>query len=57
MTTWAKSWFENELVTVVSTDNGVTIGVESVDDVEGDVELGMRKSKYECPRWGRDVTC
>lgn len=46
MTPWAKSWFESELPTIIlTTADNVTIGVSSVTDVEGDVELGMRKSK------------
>ena len=46
VTPWAKSWFESELPTIIlTTADNVTIGVSSVTDVEGDVELGMRKSK------------
>jgi hypothetical protein len=46
VTPWAKSWFESELPTIIlTTSDNVTIGISSVTDVEGDVELGMRKSK------------
>ncbi|KAF9513413.1 hypothetical protein BS47DRAFT_1372519 [Hydnum rufescens UP504] len=46
VTPWARSWFESELPTViVTTTENITIGISSVTDVEGDVELGMRKSK------------
>lgn len=47
VTPWAKTWFERELITVnVKGDDGAEVGVESVTEVEGDVELGQRKSKY-----------
>lgn len=42
---WAKGWFETELPTVIFTENDVTIGVSDVSSFDGDVELGMRKSK------------
>ncbi|KDQ14543.1 hypothetical protein BOTBODRAFT_110127 [Botryobasidium botryosum FD-172 SS1] len=44
---WARSWFEAELPTVIYTtdDGAVTAGVAKVTAVEGDVELGQRKSK------------
>ncbi|KAF8310566.1 hypothetical protein DL93DRAFT_2062011 [Clavulina sp. PMI_390] len=45
VTPWARSWFEQELPTVILTKNDVTIGVSSLKEMEGDVELGMRKSK------------
>lgn len=38
---WAKEWFTKELTGTEA--NGVTIA--AVTDVEGDAELGMRKSK------------
>ncbi|PFH51683.1 hypothetical protein AMATHDRAFT_58444 [Amanita thiersii Skay4041] len=47
VTPWAKEWFERELVTITvkgDRDAGV-VSVSSVTDVEGDVELGQRKSK------------
>jgi len=47
ITPWAREWFENELPTVIFTtpDSAVTVGVSNLKDMEGDVELGMRKSK------------
>ncbi|KAF8337886.1 activator of Hsp90 ATPase [Cantharellus anzutake] len=47
VTPWARNWFETELPTVIFTtsDGAVTAGISSVKDVEGDAELGMRKSK------------
>lgn len=42
---WARAWFESELPTVILTAEQVTIGVAKVTEVDGDVELGMRKSK------------
>lgn len=41
MEPWAKAWFETNLTGI--TADGVSI--DSVTDVEGDAELGMRKSK------------
>lgn len=47
VTPWAKTWFERELVTVeVGGKEGEKVGVEKVVEVEGDVELGRRKSKW-----------
>lgn len=46
VTPWARAWFERELVTVeVSGDGEEKVGVQSLTDFEGDVELGQRKSK------------
>jgi activator of HSP90 ATPase len=43
---WAKSWFERELATIVIQGDGEeTVGVSEVTEVDGDVELGQRKSK------------
>jgi len=43
---WARQWFERELVTLsVKGDGDEVVGVEQVTSVEGDVELGQRKSK------------
>ena len=47
VTPWAKEWFERELVTIqVQGDDGAVVSVERVVEVDGDVELGRRKSKY-----------
>jgi Activator of Hsp90 ATPase, N-terminal len=47
VTPWAKEWFERELVTIqVEGPDGAVISVERVVEVDGDVELGRRKSKY-----------
>jgi len=53
VTPWAKEWFERELVTIqVEGSDGAVVSVESVVEVDGDVELGRRKSKlitiYDC---------
>jgi len=53
VTPWAKEWFERELVTIqVEGPDGAVISVERVVEVDGDVELGRRKSKlisiYDC---------
>jgi hypothetical protein len=47
VTPWAKEWFERELVTIkVEGSDGAVVSVERVTEVDGDVELGRRKSKY-----------
>ncbi|KAH9832879.1 activator of Hsp90 ATPase [Rhodofomes roseus] len=53
VTPWARAWFERELVTVeVSGEGEEKVGVTKLNDFEGDVELGQRKSKlitiYDC---------
>jgi len=54
VTRWGKEWFERELATVtISGDaDGEVILVSKVTEVDGDVELGQRKSKlitiYDC---------
>jgi hypothetical protein len=47
VTPWAKEWFERELVTIqVEGPDGAVVEVERVVEVDGDVEIGRRKSKY-----------
>lgn len=47
VTPWAKEWFESELVTIqVEGSDGAVVSVERVNSVDGDVEVGRRKSKY-----------
>jgi activator of HSP90 ATPase len=47
VTTWAKQWFERELTTLsVKGDSGEEVSITEVTEVDGDVELGQRKSKY-----------
>ncbi|KAL0946497.1 hypothetical protein HGRIS_012715 [Hohenbuehelia grisea] len=52
VTRWAKEWFERELLSVTITDTEGDIRVSRVTEVDGDVELGQRKSKlitiYDC---------
>ncbi|KAF8479290.1 activator of Hsp90 ATPase [Russula ochroleuca] len=53
VTPWAKEWFERELATIqVEGSDGAVVSVEHVVSVDGDVELGRRKSKlitiYDC---------
>lgn len=47
VTRWAREWFEQELVTIsVKGDtHGEVARVSRVTEVDGDVELGQRKSK------------
>lgn len=43
---WARTWFEQELTTLrVKGDGEEEVAVDEVTEVEGDVELGQRKSK------------
>lgn len=45
-TRWGKEWFERELVTlVVEEADPVRVAITKVTDVDGDIELGQRKSK------------
>ncbi|KAF8743357.1 Activator of Hsp90 ATPase, N-terminal, partial [Rhizoctonia solani] len=52
VTPWAKTWFEQELVTVSHSEGGSEVKITSVNEVDGDCELGQRKSKlitiYDC---------
>ncbi|KAF5387035.1 hypothetical protein D9615_001566 [Tricholomella constricta] len=54
VTRWATEWFERELVAIsISGDNeGEAVSITKVTEVDGDVELGQRKSKlitiYDC---------
>jgi len=47
ITNWGREWFERELAAIsVKGDNkGEVVSVSKVSDVEGDIELGQRKSK------------
>jgi activator of HSP90 ATPase len=46
VTAWGKSWFERELTTItVDGENGEVVSISEVEEVDGDVELGQRKSK------------
>lgn len=47
VTSWAKEWFECELTAIsVSGEGSENVVISSVTEVDGDVELGQRKSKY-----------
>ncbi|KAG6335480.1 hypothetical protein ID866_3608 [Astraeus odoratus] len=53
VSSWAKTWFERELTAISITGAGSeNVCISSVGDVDGDVELGQRKSKlitiYDC---------
>jgi len=44
---WAKQWFQHELTAItISGDGDESIRVVEVTEVDGDVEVGQRKSKY-----------
>ncbi|KAG6376323.1 hypothetical protein JVT61DRAFT_2304 [Boletus reticuloceps] len=46
VTQWAKAWFQEELTKIsIQGDGGENIKVTSTSWVDGDVELGQRKSK------------
>ncbi|ELU45866.1 activator of hsp90 ATPase-like domain-containing protein [Rhizoctonia solani AG-1 IA] len=42
---WAKTWFEQELVTVSHSEGGSEVKITSVNEVDGDCELGQRENK------------
>jgi len=44
VTPWAKAWFQNELKISIN-DDGQEVSVTDVEVLDGDVELGQRKSK------------
>ena len=48
ITRWGKEWFERELTTLsVTGDNeNEVVSISKVTDVDGDIELGQRKSKW-----------
>lgn len=53
ITSWAKAWFERELTTIaIQGEGSENVTISSVRDVDGDAELGQRKSKlitiYDC---------
>ncbi|KAI0819058.1 activator of Hsp90 ATPase [Irpex lacteus] len=53
VTPWAKQWFERELTSLsIKEDSGEEVSITEVTEVDGDVELGQRKSKlltiYDC---------
>lgn len=47
VTRWAKEWFERELTTIKieGEAEGESVSISEVKEVDGDVELGQRKSK------------
>lgn len=51
VTPWAKEWITRELVGLAVTGDveGQSVSILKVTSVEGDVELGQRKSKYAFP--------
>jgi len=48
VTRWGQEWFKRELttITIVGDSESEVVSVSEVTAVEGDVELGQRKSKY-----------
>lgn len=47
VTPWAKTWFQEELTKIsIQGDGEENIRVTSTSWLEGDAELGQRKSKY-----------
>jgi len=39
VTSWSKTWFEQNLTTISVKENGTSASISTVSDVEGDVEL------------------
>lgn len=48
VTAWARTWFENELPTVIFTTEDVTIGVSNVSDMEGAPSTILTCTMLEC---------
>ncbi|KAG9086760.1 hypothetical protein FRC06_002886 [Ceratobasidium sp. 370] len=52
VTPWAKTWFEQELTSISHSEDGSEVKVTRVTEMDGDCELGQRKSKlitiYDC---------
>ncbi|EJD02281.1 uncharacterized protein FOMMEDRAFT_109549 [Fomitiporia mediterranea MF3/22] len=52
VTSWGKSWFERELTTIEIKEGDEVVSISEMTDMDGDVELGQRKSKlitiYDC---------
>jgi activator of HSP90 ATPase len=48
VTGWAKEWFERELtsITIKGEKDGESVSISEVKEIDGDVELGQRKSKF-----------
>jgi activator of HSP90 ATPase len=47
VTSWGREWFEQELptISVKGDKEGEVVSISKVVEVEGDIELGQRKSK------------
>ena len=44
---WARQWFQRELTAItIAGDGEESVQIADVTEVDGDVELGQRKSKY-----------
>jgi len=48
VTKWGQEWFDRELknLTVKGDSEDESLTITSVTEVDGDIELGQRKSKY-----------
>lgn len=49
VTNWGHEYFKRELVAVQVSEGGQSVEVDEVTDIDGDVELGQRKSKQVNP--------
>ena len=47
ITSWGKEWFQRVLTSIVITGDkdGEEVAITDVSEVDGDIELGQRKSK------------
>jgi len=47
ITAWGREWMERELstITIVGDKKGEMVSITQVTEVDGDIELGQRKSK------------
>ena len=57
VTRWGREWFERELITIsIAESDGQVVSISEVEDVDGDIELGQRKSKYVCSRYNHQFS-
>ena len=52
VTPWAKQWFDRELTSIrIGGEGSEEVAIERVVEIDGDVELGQRKSKWVASLW------
>jgi len=51
ITDWSRRWMDNELTSISLTAEKGIVSISAVTEMDGDVELGQRKSKYVLFGW------